>query len=75
MTGGKPVTGYLIEKREKGGEWVKVMSYPTPNTEYTVPGLTEGSRYEFRIIAVNEAGPGTPSKPSNAVVCKVPKCK
>lgn len=49
--------------------------YPTPNTEYTVQGLTEGSRYDFRIIAVNEAGPGKPSKPSNSIVAKVQKCK
>lgn len=38
-------------------------------------GLTEGSRYDFRIIAVNEAGPGKPSKPSNSIVAKVQKCK
>lgn len=49
--------------------------YPTPNTEYTVQGLTEGSRYDFRVIAVNEAGPGKPSKPSNSIVAKVQKCK
>lgn len=73
VTGGRPVTGYIVEKREKGGEWVKVNVYPTPNTEYTVNGLTEGNRYDFRIIAVNEAGPGKPSKPSNSIVAKVQK--
>ncbi|XP_047491377.1 twitchin-like isoform X5 [Penaeus chinensis] len=71
--GGRPVTGYIIEKRERGGEWIRVNHYPTPNTEYTVQGLTEGSRYDFRIIAVNEAGPGKPSKPSNSIVAKVQK--
>ncbi|KAK7065507.1 Immunoglobulin like [Halocaridina rubra] len=71
--GGRPVTGYIIEKRERGGEWIRVNHYPTPNTEYTVQGLTENSRYEFRVSAVNEAGPGKPSKPSNSIVAKVQK--
>ena len=51
------------------------MHYATPNTTYTVQGLSEGSRYEFRVIAVNDAGPGKPSKPSNTIVAKVQKCK
>lgn len=74
-TGGRPVTGYFVEKREKGGEWVKVSHYATPNTEITVNGLSEGNRYDFRIIAINEAGPGKPSKPSNSIVAKVQKCE
>lgn len=53
----------------------QVNHYPTPNTQYTVQGLSEGSRYEFRIVALNEAGPGKPSKPSNSIVAKVQKCK
>ncbi|CAG2054619.1 unnamed protein product, partial [Timema podura] len=47
-TGGKPITGYYVEKRERGGEWIKVNNYPTPNTSFTVQDLREGSRYEFR---------------------------
>ncbi|XP_015183294.1 PREDICTED: twitchin isoform X5 [Polistes dominula] len=66
-TGGKPITGYYIERRERGGEWLKVNNYPTPNTTFTVQDLHEGSRYEFRVIAVNEAGPGKPSKPTEPI--------
>lgn len=54
---------------------LQVNHYPTPNTQYNVTGLTEGNRYEFRVVAVNEAGPGKPSKPSNSITAKVPKCE
>ena len=66
-TGGKPITGYIVEKRERGGEWIKANNYPTPNTTFTIQDLHEGGRYEFRVIAVNEAGPGQPSKPTEPI--------
>ena len=50
-------------------------TYPTPNTTFTAQGLQEGGRYEFRVIAVNEAGPGEPSKHSDAIVAEIQKCK
>ncbi|KAJ9594581.1 hypothetical protein L9F63_027435 [Diploptera punctata] len=74
-TGGKPITGYYIEKRERGGEWIKVNNYPTPNTSFTVQDLREGSRYEFRVIAVNEAGPGKPSKPTEPITAEAQRLK
>lgn len=73
--GGKPITGYYIEKRERGGEWIKVNNYPTPNTSFTVQDLREGNRYEFRIVAVNEAGPGKPSKPSEPMTAQAQRTK
>ncbi|KAE8573900.1 Putative twitchin [Halyomorpha halys] len=72
-TGGRPISGYYIEKRERGGDWVKVNNFPTPNTFFTVQGLHEGLRYEFRVIAVNEAGPGKPSRPTDPMVAKEQK--
>ncbi|XP_067613922.1 twitchin isoform X10 [Eurosta solidaginis] len=73
--GGKPVTGYIIERRERSGEWIKCNNYATPNTSYTVQDLREGSRYEFRVTALNEAGPGKPSKPSEAMTAQVQRSK
>ena len=63
-TGGREITGYYIERREIGSDWIRVNNYPCPTLNYTVPGLRDGGRYEFRVIACNEAGPGQPSKPS-----------
>jgi len=65
-----------VEKREHGvGDWTRVNAYPTPNTTYLVQDLHEGSRYSFRVIAVNEAGPGAPSKPSETITAQVQRRK
>ena len=34
---------------------------------YTIPRLTEGKEYEFRVIAENKVGPGEPSAPCKPV--------
>jgi Fibronectin type III domain. len=69
------VTGYYVEKRERGGEWLRANNYPTTNLNFTVHDLREGGKYEFRVIAINEAGPGKPSKPTDIVQCKEQKSK
>ncbi|XP_043436714.1 immunoglobulin superfamily member 22 [Prionailurus bengalensis] len=45
---------------------------PISDTKCTVDGLLEDTEYEFRVIAVNKAGPGQPSMASNSVVAKDP---
>lgn len=37
--------------------------------------VVEGHEYEFRIVAVNKAGPSPPSDPSKSVVAKPRFCK
>jgi hypothetical protein len=39
-------------------------------TATTVPNLTAGEEYEFRIIAVNKGGPSDPSGSSKPVITK-----
>ncbi|CAL1540886.1 unnamed protein product, partial [Lymnaea stagnalis] len=60
--GGNPIKGYLIEKKEKGKDWTKASVFPVPETTFSVLKLNEGSEYEFRVMAVNDGGPGKPSK-------------
>ncbi|MPC14073.1 Twitchin [Portunus trituberculatus] len=38
--------------------------------EGTIPNLKEGNQYEFRIRAVNKAGPGEPSDPTKPIQAK-----
>lgn len=61
-TNGAPVTGYIIEKKEKfSPHWEEVLVTSSPDTKATVPDLKEGNTYQFRVRAVNKAGPSEPS--------------
>lgn len=68
--GGAPITGYIIEMKPKFGQWEKALELDTVKTSARVPDLTEGEEYEFRVIAVNKAGPGEPSDASQSIVAK-----
>ncbi|XP_053123582.1 immunoglobulin superfamily member 22 isoform X1 [Hemicordylus capensis] len=71
--GGSPVMGYIVERRKKGSNlWVPVSKDPIQDTKCKVDGLLEDTEYEFRVIAVNRAGPGQPSSASNSVVARDP---
>ncbi|MGH0163263.1 UNVERIFIED_CONTAM: hypothetical protein FKN15_057195 [Acipenser sinensis] len=67
-TGQSPVTGYLVDICEVGSdEWKAVTEEPTSNTFLKFPGLEAGRSYMFRVFAVNAAGVGEPSLPSEEV--------
>ena len=53
----------------------QVGSVPAEQTNAHVPGLEEGQEYEFRVIPVNEAGPGEPSDETKRVLCKARRGK
>lgn len=74
--GGKPVTGYAIEKLdEKTGRWIPVGRTTEP--EYDVKGLQEGHEYKFRVKAINDEGESEPLESEHSIVAKNPfgKCK
>uniref|UniRef100_A0A8B9E7D8 Titin n=1 Tax=Anser cygnoides TaxID=8845 RepID=A0A8B9E7D8_ANSCY len=55
--GGSKITGYIVEKKElPDGRWMKASFTNVLETEFTVSGLVEDQRYEFRVIARNAAG-------------------
>ena len=74
--GGAPITQYIIEKRGKHGrEWQECAKVSGDHTSADVLGLKEGEEYQFRVKAVNKAGPGEASDPSRKVVAKPRNCK
>ncbi len=73
--GGNPVNGYIVEYKEvDSNEWVQCNNYPVKLPEYTCSNVAEGSTYEFRVKAVNDAGAGLPSKPSVPQKAQTPIC-
>lgn len=69
--GGSPITGYIIQKKEKGSPyWTNAVHVPASKNAATVPDLIEGQDYEFRVIATNTAGQSEPSEPSDVVTAK-----
>lgn len=73
--GGAPITGYIIEKKDKfGSGWEPVLETTGSKPEATVEGLTKGQQYQFRVKAVNKAGPGEPSEATLSHTAKERYC-
>uniref|UniRef100_A0A8C6L5R0 Titin n=1 Tax=Nothobranchius furzeri TaxID=105023 RepID=A0A8C6L5R0_NOTFU len=65
--GGSPISGYVIERREMTGKWIRVNKTPVLDLRYRVSGLFEGNSYEFRVFAENIAGISEPSLTSDPI--------
>ncbi|XP_067867159.1 myomesin-3 [Heterodontus francisci] len=66
--GKDPVTGYFIEMCETPSEeWKALTDEPIPKTHMRISNLEEGKTYIFRVFALNSAGIGLPSLPSDPV--------
>uniref|UniRef100_A0A3Q3JJU8 Fibronectin type-III domain-containing protein n=1 Tax=Monopterus albus TaxID=43700 RepID=A0A3Q3JJU8_MONAL len=69
--GGIKITGYVVEKKEGAGRWMKASFTNIIETEFVVTGLTEDQIYEFRVIARNAAGVfSQPSDSTGAITAK-----
>lgn len=69
--GGKPVTGYLVEKLDKAtGRWVPTGRTTEPEIE--IKGLQDGHEYEFRVKALNEEGESEPLVTDGSIIAKNP---
>lgn len=74
--GKSTILGFMLEKKEtKELNWTKLTRKPLTERSLEVTGLTEGVEYEFRVSAVNVAGPGKPSEPSPGTTAQNPLSK
>ena len=75
--GGRPITHYVIQKKDKFGGWFDALVTDDKNCHATiddlearVPGLSEGKWYQSRVIAVNKAGESEPSPHTKPHLCR-----
>lgn len=74
--GGAPIEKYIIEKKEKFQiAWEKTAEVPGDKCTAKVEGLTERAEVQFRVIAVNKAGPSEPSDATGVHIVKHRKLK
>lgn len=74
--GGAPIEKYIVQMHDKAGRgWVDAATVPGDRTSGRVENVEEGHEYEFRVVAVNKAGPSEPSDISKPVIAKPRKCK
>ncbi|XP_050767356.1 immunoglobulin-like and fibronectin type III domain-containing protein 1 [Gymnogyps californianus] len=67
-TGSSRIVGYIVQKRKKGTmTWLPVNNVPIADKKLKMTNLKKGLQYEFRVAAVNAAGVGDASEPSQPV--------
>ena len=64
--GGSAITGYAVQ-RWTGTKWITITTAAASARSFTATGLSNGTRYYFRVIAINGAGFGSPSSTVSAV--------
>lgn len=73
--GGAPIEKYIIEKKDRyKPDWEKALEVPGDQLEARVDDLKENGEYQFRIVAVNKAGPSQPSDASKMQIIKYRAC-
>ena len=71
-TGGAPVSYSVYRGTTPGGESAVAVASGLTGTNYTDPGLTNGTTYYYTVVATNTAGPGVASNESFATPAAVP---
>jgi len=71
--GGSPITDYIVERSTNGGtSWTQIVRPVSTLTSYVATGLTNGTAYVFKVIAVNAVGISLPSATSSPVTPALP---
>ncbi|XP_060717862.1 myomesin-3 [Tachysurus vachellii] len=67
--GQSQITGYVVEisEGEKSEDWTSVTKEPITDTYLKVSGLQAGQTYRLRVCAINSAGVGRPSFPTDPI--------
>uniref|UniRef100_A0A915EMA6 Fibronectin type-III domain-containing protein n=1 Tax=Ditylenchus dipsaci TaxID=166011 RepID=A0A915EMA6_9BILA len=65
-----PLSNTRLRRENNYGRWEPAVTVPADVLQATVPDLTKGEEYEFRVIAVNKGGPSDPSDPSKPIIAK-----
>jgi len=74
--GGKPITRYVIEKREPTkSTYIPVGTTSPDTTQFRVIRLVAGSEYVLQVSAENEVGVGDPAELSQGITAKSPFSK
>lgn len=69
--GGSPISHYDIERKDlKSGRWIKINTQPIIERNFKDERVQKDHTYEYRIIAINKAGPGEPSDSSDPITAK-----
>ena len=71
--GGAPVKDYVVERRQGySNRFIHVGRGPVTDTFFRDTNVYEGSDYEYRVSAENEAGVGSPCKSTGPITAKDP---
>jgi len=66
--GGSPVTGYILEHRSPGSDWIRLTDTPVTGFKLTIHDVVSLIKYEFRVAAVNVFGIGSFSETSEVTL-------